>query len=151
MAPRFRALTIVDHYTHECLGIVVDQSLRGEHVAEAMTRLAARRGRPAAIKVDNGSEFAGKVLNRWAYENSVELDFSRRGTATDNPLVESFNGRFRQECLNEHWFLSLDDARSKIEAWPRCYNEDRPHSALQWKTPFEFALQHGAQAISEVM
>lgn len=146
---RFRALTIVDHYTHECLDIVVDQSLRGEHVAEAMTRLAAARGRPAAIKVDNGSEFAGKVMDRWAYENGVELDFSRRGTPTDNALVESFNGRLRQECLNEHWFLSLTDARSKIDAWRRFYNEERPHSALQWQTPAEFARQHGAQANSQ--
>lgn len=143
---RFRALTVVDHYTHECLDIVVDQSLRGEHVAEAMTRLAAARGRPAAIKVDNGSEFAGKVMDRWAYENGGELDFSRRGTPTDNALVESFNGRLRQECLNEHWFLSLADARRKIDEWRRFYNEDRPHSAIAWKTPAEFAREHGAQA-----
>lgn len=146
---RFRALTIVDHFTHECLGIVVDQSLRGEHVAEAMTRLVAERGAPAAIKVDNGSEFAGKVMDRWAYENGVELDFSRRGTPTDNALVESFNGRFRQECLNEHWFLSLHDARCKIDEWRTFYNEERPHSAIAWKTPAEFAREHGAQANSQ--
>ena len=146
---RFRALTIVDHFTHECLGIVVDQSLRGEHVAEAMTRLVAQRGAPTAIKVDNGSEFAGKVMDRWAYENGVELDFSRRGTPTDNALVESFNGRFRQECLNKHWFLSLHDARCKIDAWRCFYNEERPHSASAWKTPAEFAREHGAQANSQ--
>ena len=104
-ARRFRALTIVDHFTHERIVIVVDQSLRGEHVADTVTRLAAERDAPTAIEVDNGSEFAGKIMNRWAYENGVELDFSRRGTPTDNALVESFNGRFRQECLNEHWFL----------------------------------------------
>ncbi len=131
---RFRLLTVVDHFTHECLDIVTDQSLRDEHVAEAMTRLVAKRGRPTAIKVDNGSEFAGKVMDRWVYENGVELDFSRRGTPTDNALVESFNGRLRQECLNEHWFLSLTDARSKIDAWRRFYNEERPHTALAWKT-----------------
>jgi putative transposase len=110
-----------------------------EHVAEAMTRLVAQRGRPAAIKVDNGSEFAGKVMDRWAYENGVELDFSRRGTPTDNALVESFNGRLRQECLNEHWFLSLGDARSKIEAWRPIYNEERPtlhwHGKPRWNSP----------------
>ena len=128
---RFRALTIVDHYTHECLDILVDQSLRGEHVADAMTRLAAARGRPAAIKVDNGSEFAGKVMDRWTYENGVELNFSRRGTPTDNALVENFNGRLRQECLNEHWFLSLDDARSKIDAWRRFYNESPLNNPLK--------------------
>ena len=146
---RFRSLTVVDHFTHECLDIVVDQSLRGEHVAEAVARLVAQRGKPAAIKVDNGSEFAGKVMDRWAYENGVKLDFSRRGTPTDNALVESFNGRLRQECLNEHWFLSLEDARSKIAAWRRFYNEDRPHSALAWKTPAEFARECGSQANSQ--
>lgn len=147
---RFRSLTVVDHFTHQCLDIVVDQSLKGQDVADAMTRLVARRGRPAAIKVDNGSEFAGKVMDRWAYENGVELDFSPRGTPTDNALVESFNGRLRQECLNEHWFLSLADARSKIEAWRRFYNEERPHSALARKTPEEFTRNHGSQANSQV-
>lgn len=97
-----------------------------------------------------GSEFAGKVMDRWAYKNGVELDFSRRGTPTDNAMVESFNGRLRQECLNEHWFLSLADARSKIEAWRKFYNEERPHSALAWKTPAEFAREHGPQAILQV-
>ena len=126
----FRLLTLIDHFTHECLDIVVDQSLRGEHVAEAMTRLVNQRGTPAAIKVDNGSEFGGKVMDRWAYENGVELDFSRRGTPTDSAVVESFNGRLRQECLNEHWFLSLADARSKISEWRTFYNEDRP--TLHW-------------------
>ena len=143
---RFRLLTVVDHFTHECLAIVTGQSLRGEHVAEAMMRLVAQRGRPEAIKVDNGSEFAGKVMDRWAYENGVELDFSRRGTPADNALVESFNGRLRQECLNEHWFLSLADARSKIDAWRNFYNQERPHTALAWKTPAEFAREYGSQA-----
>ncbi|CCF95688.1 transposase; integrase, catalytic region (tISRso16b) [Ralstonia solanacearum K60] len=97
---------------------------------------------PRTIKVDNGSEFISKAMDRWAYEHSVELDFSRPGTPTDNAKVESFNGRFRQECLNEHWFLSLEDARSKIADWRRYYNdESRPHSALQWATPAEFARQ----------
>ncbi len=118
-------------------------------MAEAVTRLAAQRSKPEAIKVDNGSEFAGKVMDRWAYENGVELDVSRRGIPTDNALVESFNGRLRQECLNEHWFLSLADARSKIEAWRRFYNEERPHSALAWKTPDEFARNCGSQANSQ--
>ncbi|MDC9642655.1 IS3 family transposase, partial [Xanthomonas euvesicatoria] len=129
---RFRLLPVLDHFTHECLEIFVDQSLGADDVADAVVRLVVQRGKPEAIKVDNGSEFAGKVLDRWAYENGVELDFSRRGTPTDNAMVESFNGRLRQECLNAHWFLSLADARSKIEAWRRFYNEERPHSALAW-------------------
>ena len=144
---RFRTLTIVNHFTQECLGIVVDQSLRGEHVAEAMPRLVAERGLPTTIKVDNGSEFAGKVMDRWAYENGVALDFSRCSTPTDNALVESFNGRFRQDRLNEHWFLSLADAKCTLDAWRRFYNEERPHSAVAWKTPAESAREHGPKRI----
>lgn len=143
---RFRCLPIVDHFTHECLAITVAPSLGGQDVAETVTAIVAKRGLPSAIKVDNGSEFAGKVMDRWAYEHGVELDFSRRGTPTDNALVESFNGRLRQECLNEHWFLSLADARCKIEQWRCFYNEERPHSALGWKTPAEFAREYRARA-----
>ena len=147
---RFRLLPVLDHVTHECLDSVVDQSLRAEDVASAVARRVAQRGKPEAINVDNGSELAGKVMDRWAYENGVELDFSRRGTPTDNTMLESFNGRLRQECLNEHGFLSLADARSKIKAWRRFYNQERPHSALAWKTPVEFAREHGSQANSQV-
>lgn len=145
---RFRCLPIIDHFTHECLSIHVAPSLGGQDVATAVTEAVHRYGLPTAIKVDNGSEFAGKVMDRWAYEQGVELDFSRRGTPTDNAMVESFNGRFRQECLNEHWFLSLEDARCKIEQWRSFYNEERPHSALGWQTPAEFARQHRAWAYS---
>jgi len=80
-------------------------------------------------------------MDHWAYEHGVELDFSRPGKPTDNAKVESFNGRFREECLNAHWFLSLEDAKRKIEAWRQYYNEARPHSALGWATPAEFARQ----------
>ena len=104
-------------------------------MVEALMRITAMRGHPATIKVDNGSEFISKAMDRWAYEHGVELDFSRPGTPTDNAKVESFNGRFRQECLNAHWFLSLADAQSKIDDWRTYYNEVRPHSALQWMTP----------------
>lgn len=97
------------------------------------------RGLPKAIKTDDGSEFISKAMDKWAYECHVELDFSRPGRPTDNARVESFNGRLRQECLNAHWFLSMDDARGKIAAWRAYYNESRPHSALDWATPAEFA------------
>lgn len=146
---RLRALTVVDNYTRESLAIDVGQSLKGEDVVNTLNRIAAYRGVPAIIKVDNGSEFISKTMDRWAYERGVELDFSRPGTPTDNAKVESFNGRFRQECLNMHWFLSLDDAKSKIEAWRRYYNETRPHSALKWATPAEFARQARENASSE--
>jgi putative transposase len=138
---RLRALTVVDNYTRESLAIEVGQSLKGEDVVRVLDAVVAERGTPQTIKVDNGSEFISKAMDRWAYEHGVELDFSRPGTPTDNAKVESFNGRFRQECLNEHWFLSLDDARSKIADWRQYYNESRPHSALRWATPAEFARQ----------
>ena len=136
---RLRALTVVDAFTREALAIDVDQGTRGEQVVEAMTRIAAIRGAPRTIRVDNGPEFISKALDRWAYENGVTLDFSRPGKPTDNAFVESFNGRLRDECLNTHLFLSLADARAKIEAWRRQYNESRPHTSLGWMTPAEFA------------
>jgi len=95
-----------------------------------------------------GPEFVSNALDRWAYENGVTLDFSRPGKPIDNAYVESFNGRFREECLNAHWFLSLDDARDKIEAWRRFYNDSRPHTALGGQTPNEFALSAGLRAAS---
>jgi len=140
---RLRALTVVDAFTREALAIDVDQGIKGEQVVAAVTRIAALRGAPKSIRVDNGPEFISKALDRWAYENRVTLDFSRPGKPTDNAFVESFNGRLRDECLNTHWFLSLADARSKIEAWRRDYNESRPHTALGWMTPAEYAASAG--------
>ena len=145
---RLRTLTIIDNYTRECLAIEVGATLRGEDVVAALNRIAVIRPLPRFIKADNGSEFISKVLDKWAYENGVEIDFSRPGTPTDNAKNESFNGRLREECLNAHWFLSLADARRKIEAWREYYNEARPHSALQWMTPAEFARQCKSRADS---
>jgi len=141
---RFRALTVVDVFTRESLAIEVDQGLKGDQVVGVLERLKFQRGTaPAKIRVDNGPEFVSKVLDHWAYINGVVLDFSRPGKPTDNAYVESFNGRLRDECLNTHWFLSLDDARVKIEAWRRHYNEDRPHTSLGYLTPTEFASSAG--------
>jgi putative transposase len=95
------------------------------------------------IKIDNGSELISKVMDKWAYERGIELDFSRPGNPTNNAMVESFNERLRQECLNKHWFMSLQDARHKIESWRGFYNEERPHSALDRRTPKEFAPKNG--------
>lgn len=136
---RFRALTIVDNFSRECLGIKVDQSIRGRHVAELLERICFYRGAPGAIRVDNGPEFVSKALDQWAYENGVTLDFSRPGKPTDNAFVESFNGSLRDECLNTNWFQSLSDARFKIETWRKEYNEFRPHSSLADMTPRDFA------------
>ncbi len=143
---RLRALTVVDAFTREALAIDVDQGIKGEQVVAAMMRISAVRGAPKTIRVDNGPEFISKALDRWAYENGVTLDFSRPGKPTDNAFVESFNGRLRDECLNTHWFLSLADARAKIEAWRRDYNERRPHTALGWLTPQEYAAAEAARA-----
>ena len=121
-------------------------NFRAFHVVEVLDRLVVERGKPKTIRVDNGPEFAGRLLDRWAYQNGVTLDFSRPGKPTDNAFIESFNGRLRDECLNAHWFLSLADAKSKIEAWRRHYNESRPHTALGWLTPQEFARAAARQA-----
>ena len=136
---RIRALTIVDNYSRECLNITAGHSLKGEDVVNVMCYIRSSLGRtPQRIKVDNGSEFISKALDKWAYENKVTLDFSRPGKPTDNAFIESFNGSFRDECLNTHWFMSLEDAREKIEAWRVDYNEFRPHSSLNNMTPNEF-------------
>jgi putative transposase len=127
---RFRALTIIDQYTRECLAIHADQSIKGEQVVSILKQLSACHGVPKRIQTDNGSEFASRAFDRWAYEHQVTLDFSRPGRPTDNPFIESFNGSFRDECLNTHWFLSLQDAREKIEIWRQDYNDFRPHLAL---------------------
>ena len=104
-----------------------------------LNTIAFRRPLPQLLKTDNASEFAGKMLDKWVYEQGNRIDFSRPGTPTDTATVESFNGRLRQECLNENWFMSLEDARCKIEAWRVHYNQRHPHSALGWMTPSEFA------------
>ena len=116
---KLRMLTVVDCFTRESLAIHVGQSLKGEDVVRVVDAIARERGTPQTIKADNGSEFISKAMDRWAYEHKVEIDFSRPGKPTDNAMVESFNGRLRQECLNEHWFMSLEDAQHKIEAWRR--------------------------------
>ena len=107
--------------------------------ADALQAFVGSGSLPQLLKTDNGSEFAGKMLDKWVYERDIRIDFSRPGTPTDNATVESFNGRLRQECLNENWFMSKEDARCKIEAWRIHYNQSRPHSALGWMTPCEFA------------
>lgn len=136
---RFRALTVVDIFSRECLGIEVNQGIKGNDVVNMLDHIKSLRGTPQMIRCDNGPEFVSKVMDHWAYENKVKLDFSRPGKPTDNAFVESFIGSLRDECLNTNWFLSLDDARDKIETWRMDYNEYRPHSSLNYKTPSDFA------------
>jgi putative transposase len=135
---RFRPITIVDNYSRECLAIEAGQSMTGAEVAAVVERLTKERAVPDCIQCDNGSEFISRALDKWAYENGVTMDFSRPGKPMDNAMIESFNGTFRDECLNVNWFLSMEDAQEKIEKWRRDYNEFRPHSSLEDLTPRQF-------------
>lgn len=135
----FRALTLVDACTRECPVIEVDVSLGGARVVAVLERLRLTRGLPERITVDNGPEFRGKALDAWAHQHGVQLQFSRPGKPVDNAFIEAFNGRLRDECLNQHWFLSLADAQRTIERWRIGYNTARPHRALAGQTPIQFA------------
>ena len=139
----FRILTVVDQYTRECLCSYADRSQTGEKVVAQMKRLVAMRGAPESITTDNGSEFAGQVMDVWAHQTGVKLDFIRPGRPVQNGFIESFNGRLRDECLNGEIFFDLADARRKLECWRRDYNQKRPHSALADRTPEEFARELG--------
>jgi putative transposase len=137
---RVKMLTVIDCYNRECLRIEVDTSINGARVARIMEELRDRRGLPQKIVIDNGPEFTGKVLDAWAYARDVKLHFIQPGKPSQNGYIESFNGRLRDECLNEHWFMSVDDARRIIEAWRVVdYNQDHPHSSLAGMTPEEYA------------
>ena len=135
---RFRVLTIVDDFSRECPAIEVDTSLGGARVVQVLERLAEIRGLPEMITLDNGPEFTGRALDEWAYRRGVKLHFIRPGKPIENAYAESFNGRLRDECLNENWFLSLKHAREVIEGWRKDYNEARPHSALEGLSPNEY-------------
>lgn len=146
---KVRVLTIVDNFTRECLTCLVRARFSGYDVAGVLMDLSEKRGTPRSIRVDNGPEFISRALDQWAYLNKVELDFSRPGKPTDNPYIESFNGRLRQECLNQHWFESLEEANRIVEAWRREYNRERPHSSLGNLAPEEFArISQGGKAKS---
>ena len=136
---KLRCLTIVDDYSRECLALEVDTSINGRRVAAVLDRIGDVRGLPLSITVDHGPEFEGQVLDAWAYERGVRLSFIRPGKPVENAYIESFNGRFRDECLNEHWFMTMAHARSVIEAWRIEYNTERPHSSLGNQTPEQFA------------
>ena len=135
----FRGLTIIDIYTRECPHIEVARSLPAVRVVQALERLKLERGLPDTIVLDNGPEMISLILDKWAYDNGVKLHFITPGKPTENAFVESFNGTFRDECLNLQWFSTLEDARDKIAKWCKEYNEDNPHSSLGYLTPKEFA------------
>ena len=145
---KFRTLNLMDGFTRESPRIEVDTSLPGLRVVRVLEDVARERGYPQALQVDNGPEFVSRVVDQWAFEHRVELHFIAPGKPTENALIESFNGKFRDECLNENWFLTLPEAREKIEAWRKDYNQARPHSSLGYQTPQEFAAQAAARGAS---
>ncbi len=146
---KFRMLTIVDHFSRESVAIEVGKSLIAKDVIRCLSRLKITRGLPDYISVDNGAEFAGNELDRWAHENNVKLHFIRPGKPVENAYIESFNGRLRDECLNVNQFYSIEDANNLIQEWRDDYNNWRPHSSLGNKTPKEY--MEGQQQIEDAV
>jgi len=146
---RFRVLTLVDNFTRESPVLEVGVGMSGQLVSEVLDEVALTYGLPEVIRVDNGPEFTSKALDKWAYENGVHLDFISPGKPTQNAFIESFNASLRKECLNVHWFQTLEEAKQKIEQWRKEYNGFRPHSSLDNLTPTEYALKHKTERISE--
>jgi len=144
---RLRCLTIIDDFTRECPHLEVALSISGERVARVLDYLAWSRGLPQEIVVDNGPEFTGLALDKWAYENGVTLHFIEPGKPNQNAFIESFNRSFRDECLNDNWFINLADATRKIEKWRQEYNQFRPHSSLGDLTPAAFVARQESREI----
>ncbi len=140
----FRALNIMDAWSREALAIEADTSLTGKRVVRVLEGLVVARGKPQMLQVDNGSEFRGVDLDQWAYRNQVKLHFIEPGKPTQNGKIESFNGKLRDECLNQEWFASLFHARCVLAAWQDDYNTVRPHSALNYQTPTQWAQSQAA-------
>jgi len=141
---KLRVLTVVDIFSRFSPALEPRLTFRGTDVVEILERVCNEVGFPATIRVDQGTEFVSRDLDLWAYQRGVTLDFSRPGKPTDNAFIEAFNGRFRAECLNAHWFLSLADAQKKVEDWRRYYNEERPHGSIGNKPPVLLQDHDGA-------
>jgi putative transposase len=141
---KLRVLTIVDTFSRFSPALEPRFTFRGADVVEVLERVGRKVGLPATIRVDQGTEFVSRDLDLWAYQRGVTLDFSRPGKPTDNAFIEAFNGRFRAECLNAHWFMSLADAQEKLEDWRKYYNEERPHGAIGQMTPIMLLNREGA-------
>ena len=146
---RIKCLTIVDDFTRECLDIAVDYGISGGYVARILEAVGQFRGLPGAIRTDQGPEFTSRALDRWAYGCGVDLKLIAAGKPTQNAYIESFNGKFRDECLNDHYFNNLEHARAVIAEWRRDYNEARPHSGIGRMPPAEFAARHRLRSISK--
>src|ERR1700691_3827894 len=143
-----KCLAIVDDATHEAVALVPAHTIGGDHLARIMDSVCSQRGKPTIIRTDNGPEFTGRAMLTWAHRNCVALRLIEPGKPNQNAYVESFNGRLRDECLNEHWFTILPHARTVIDAWRREYNEERPKRVLGGRTPAEYAKHLAAKAIT---
>lgn len=139
---RIKSLTVADDFTHECVDIAVDYGISGQYVTRLLDRAAIFRGYPAAVRTDNGPEFTSRAFIAWAQSHGVRHILIQPGRPMQNGYIESFNGKFRDECLNEHWFETLRQARAEIALWRQDYNEVRPHSSLGRIPPAEFAQRH---------
>lgn len=138
---RFRILCVIDDFSRECLATVVDNSISGVRVVRGLDRIAETRGLPCMVVSDNGTELTSNAILKWSQDRRVEWHYIQPGKLMQNGFVESFNGRLRDECLNEHLFTSYNHARRTIEDWRTDYNTTRPHSSLDGLTPIEFAAQ----------
>ena len=147
---RLKLLTVVDDFTKESVTIEVGHSLTGEGVAAALDQAAQIRGYPEAIRTDQGPEFTSRAFDQWAYERRIVIWLIQPGKPTQNAFIESFNGKLRDECLNAHWFRNLAHAQDVVAAWRRDYNEARPHSALSYQTPAEFAAMQRQQSMDHM-
>jgi putative transposase len=139
---RLKCLTVVDDFTKEALEIALDHGMGSHYVVRVLEQLVRLRGKPASIRTDQGPEFTAQALDQWAYRNGITLKLIQPGRPMQNGYVESFNGKFRDECLNEHWFATLAEARAIVAAWRRDYNENRPHSSIDYLTPSEYGALH---------
>ncbi len=135
---RLRVLTVLDTYTRECVALEAGIHFRGSDVARVLTRVGVERGLPSVINVDNGTEFTSRALDQWAWGQRVEFDFSRPGKPVDNAFIEAFNSLVRRECLSQHYFSTLEEARHVLQSWRVEYNNHRPHGSLGDRTPAEF-------------
>ena len=143
-----KCLAIVDDATHEAVALVPEHTIGGDHLTRILDRICSQRGKPAIIRSDNGAEFTGKAMLNWAHRNGIALRLIEPGKPNQNAYVESFNGRLRDEYLNEHWFMSLTHARTLIETWRREYNEERPKKSLGGLTPAQYAKNLATKAVT---
>jgi transposase InsO family protein len=143
-----KCLVIVDDATREAVAIVPEHTIGGDHLTRILDAICSQRGKPSMIRSDNGPEFTGKAMLTWAHRHGITLRLIEPGKPNQNAYVESFNGRLRDECLNEHWFISLPHARALIEAWRREYNDERPKKSLGGLTPAQYARQLASKAVT---